>query len=847
MLRRDAGKSVSICDGFRKRYFHHMGRGLLPLLAVMLLAAPQLAFAQDSLAVTVNPRTLTVVEDATNTYTVKLDTEPSEDVVITVGGTTADLTVAPTSLTFTTTDFATAQPVTVTAGGDDNGVDETVTLTHTAMIGDDEDEVALRRATVTVTVDDNDPRLVTLSTNAVTVEEASATAGSYTVVLSTEPTATVTVDIAGASGEITVSPSRLFFTADNYNMAQPVSVFAGEDFDAESDTATLTHRVRGGDYTGVQANSDAARTATPPRVDSTVMVTVTDNDMRGVTVAPTELDIAAGARGTFSIVLNTQPTGSVRIMVTEAVDDFSVSPYRLTFSSSNWSRPQTVTVRPESDFDPANPPVTLTNAIDISLSSRDESYGTDETNADTVVADVEVTVSASGPAVRLSTSSVTINEGRDAKYTVRLAANPGEGASEEVTVNVPSGSDFTVSPPSLTFAGPTSGGDAATWSTAQTVTVEGPVDDNAVAETVTITHTINDAIVRNGILRATIRESDRKGVTISRPSLEVTEGGTQVYSVLLDSQPVGDAEDRVTVTIGGVSGDVTVDPSLLIFTDDNWSTAQTVEVTAATDDDGVTDAPVTLTHTVRGGDYDRQPAASVRVTIKEIHERGIIVDTMQTDPTVLTIDEGDTGMYSVKLESQPAGTVTVMVRGASGDVTVKPSRLIFTTSDWDEEQTVEVKVGQDDDADNDPAVTLTHVASGGGYSVTSGMVTVRIIDDDQAKKRVIVTPTALHCDRGRSVGKVYRRPGLGTHRHGDDNIGWLGGSRRRQSLVVNPTSLTFNSGQLEQTAAGDGDGRRGRRRNGRPSVNTPVLLTHAVSGGGYDDEVASGVSVTIIG
>ena len=58
-------KSVSICDGFRKRNFFHMGRGLLPFLAVMLLAAPQLAFAQGGLAVTVNPRTLEVEEGDT--------------------------------------------------------------------------------------------------------------------------------------------------------------------------------------------------------------------------------------------------------------------------------------------------------------------------------------------------------------------------------------------------------------------------------------------------------------------------------------------------------------------------------------------------------------------------------------------------------------------------------------------------------------------------------------------------------------------------------------------------------------------------------------------------------------
>ena len=62
MLRRDAGKSVSICDGFRKRDFFHMGRGFLPLLAVMFLAVPQLAVAQGNLAATVDPRSLEITE-----------------------------------------------------------------------------------------------------------------------------------------------------------------------------------------------------------------------------------------------------------------------------------------------------------------------------------------------------------------------------------------------------------------------------------------------------------------------------------------------------------------------------------------------------------------------------------------------------------------------------------------------------------------------------------------------------------------------------------------------------------------------------------------------------------------
>ena len=826
MLRRDSAMFVSILDGFRQRNLVHVGRGLLPLMVVMLLAAPQLAMAQGGLAVTVNPRELKVTEGDTTGegYTVVLDTEPAKDVFITVVGaptTGADITVSSTSLTFTAPstpggadgNWDTEQTVTVTASEDPDAVSEMITITHTATIDDDEDgvndddedAVALSRASVQVTAMDNDTKAVTITAVSPLVvnEAASAT---YTVALATQPTAMVTVDVKGVSGELTVSPSRLFFFNDaNYNTAQTVTVFAGEDLDADDDPATLTHDVRGGDYTGVAA--------TPVSVP----VSVDDNDTRGVTVTPAELDIAAGARGTFSVVLNTQPTGSVRITVAEDSTDLSVSPPSLNFSSSNWNRPQTVTVRVNSNAQTGN--VTLTNSIDKSSSSRDKGYAPMIPTRAVAVANVGVTISDSEPAVRLSPSSVTINEGGDAKYTVRLATNPGVGATHTVVLDVPDGSGFsaTVDPATdLVFTGPsTQGATDATWNTARTITVTGPVDDNAVEEAVTITHTINDAIVGNGILQAKVRESDRKGVTISRTSLEVTEGGTQVYSVLLDSEPVGDAEDRVTVTIGGASGDVTVNPSQLVFTATGatiWSTAQTVEVTAATDDDGVTDSPVTLTHTVRGGDYDRQPAASVRVTIKEIHERDIIVS-----PSSLPVTEGMTGMYSVKLASQPTGTVTVLVRGASGDVTVNPSRLIFTTSSWNEEQTVEVKVGQDDDADNDTAVTLTHVASGGGYSVTSGMVTVTITDDDQARKGVIVTPTAFTVTEGGASARYTVV--LGSEPTGTVTI-TLGGlaAARTQSLVVNPTSLTFNSGNWNRPqpvtvrAAEDDDATRDHRQ-----------------------------------
>ena len=87
------------------------------------------------------------------------------------------------------------------------------------------------------------------------------------------------------------------------------------------------------------------------------------------------------------------------------------------------------------------------------------------------------------------------------------------------------------------------------------------------------------------------------GVTVNPTEVTVTEGGTATYTVVLDSEPTG----NVTVTIQDPTGntDVTADPVSLTFTDQTWSTAQTVTVRAAEDDNG-DDETVTITHTVAG-------------------------------------------------------------------------------------------------------------------------------------------------------------------------------------------------------------------------------------------------------
>ena len=297
--------------------------------------------------------------------------------------------------------------------------------------------------------------------------------------------------------------------------------------------------------------------------------------------------------------------------------------------------------------------------------------------------------------VRLSRNSLTVNEGTSSAYTVRLSSPAG------VTVNLTSSDpDLTLDKYVLTFT-------TDDYNTAQTVMVTAAEDDDGVSETPTVAHTINDATVAGGILRVTVSENDQKGVELDQTSLAVAEGASATYTIRLKTEPT----DNVTVTITGASGDVTVDPSQRTFTSDDWFQAKEVVVSAAEDPDGEPDAAVTLRHTVRGGDYHNQRVDTVRVTITEDETLGVIASTDS-----LMIMEGDTGTYTVKLESQPTGTVTVMVRADSGDVTVTPSRLIFTTGNWDSSQTVEVKALQDADAEQDAAIRLTHTASGGGYT-----------------------------------------------------------------------------------------------------------------------------------
>ena len=135
------------------------------------------------------------------------------------------------------------------------------------------------------------------------------------------------------------------------------------------------------------------------------------------------------------------------------------------------------------------------------------------------------------------------------------------------------------------------------------------------------------------------------GVTVSTPTLGINEGSNGTYTVVLDAAPTG----AVTVTPSSDNMAVTA-PGALTFTTSNWSTPQTVAVSATEDGDS-TDDTATVSHAVSGyGSVATAPSVTVTVRDNEA------VSPPTTGPT--------TGDGSSGSSSSAGDTSLVFIEGA---------------------------------------------------------------------------------------------------------------------------------------------------------------------------------------
>ena len=698
----------------------------------------QLSITDDDVrGVMVAPTALTLTEGGdpndVNTYTVVLRSQPTGPVTVTLAVTgDSDVTASTETLSFTTSNWDMPQTVRMSAAEDADTVADTATVAHTPSGAD---YTGVMAASVSVMVPDDDTVSTTVTLNLAPGMVSEGVGGSGRPVTVTgrlngaprmSPTV-VTLSVAGGTAAVGAD----FTAVDSFTLTIPAESTSGtatftlipvdDDIDEMDETIT------------VSGTTSSGLTLTPTSLTVTIIDDETTSTRVALSVNPAR--VSEGAGGT-TVTVRAALNGAVRLgstavtvavgetgdSATEGTDYETVDGLTLTIPAESTSGTAIFTLIPvDDDIDESNETVTVSGTTSVS---------------DLTVTDAQLRITDNDPApptssprsqtVSFGSSRYRVREGETVEVTIRLSlasaglltipltAKNEDGASDDDYSGVPKNVVFdggeTVA--TFTFTAVTDGVNEGT----ERVTLGfGAVPSRVnVATRFTAEVIIEDVTI----------EDDRRGVRITPFALEVMEGGRETYTVVLESAPTG----PVTVTVEGAAEDVRAAPESLVFTPSNWSTAQTVTVTAAEDEDQLEDAPVTLTHRVRGGGYAGLAAPAVVVTVLENDFPGLSINDAE-------VSEGDGEiLFAVTMDDGPSSR-TVRVEWVTSDGTAKVGEdyagqigeLVFAPGEIRQEATVAVL----DDGVIEPDETFTVALSNPrGATLVRDEATGVIKDDD---------------------------------------------------------------------------------------------------------------------
>ena len=584
-------------------------------------------------------------------------------------------------------------------------------------------------------------------------------------IASTAPTALAETNLDGA--RVTVELSGTTFgaslAASNFTL-QTSGTIAGlsiASVSRSSDTrATLTLRF---DFENTNFDTQATLAV---RVLAAALSSASDLDTQTVAVAPTlrlvfggpsNIDTVrawsvdedpAGSNnnvGAYNIALTGQPTGAVTVTPTSSNSDVTmIGTFPLSFDGTNWNTTQTVGVRASQDGDAIDDIAVISHAV---------------TGIPGLTAGRRLTLTVNDDETQgltLTTTTLTslgVTEGNTVTYTARLASAPTGPVRVQITSNdgaVSVDTDGTAAGEQNTLLF-----NATNYNTPQTVSVRAAQDDDGESESVTLNHVVFGADYQDlddVAVTFTVTDDDTRGATLSTGGVSyvVQENGSRQYTLVLDTQPVN---GNVSVAVASsATTTVTAAPSTLTFTAQNWNVPQSITISGV-DDANTVDNFATVTHTASGADYGSVTIPDLGVWVSDDDVAGLKVL-----PSVLTVSEGGTGTYTVRLNAAPTATVTVTVAAASAKVTADTdtgtpgdqTTLSFNATNWNTAQTVTVTGAADDDG-ADESVGISHSVTGTGNYASlpafqrPGLV-VQVRDDETAG--VVVSPTSLTIDEG---------------------------------------------------------------------------------------------------
>ena len=746
----------------------------------------------DVAGVTLSKTSLNIAEGGSGDYSVVLTSEPTADVTIESRAPAgSDLTVNPSSLTFTSGDWDSPQTVAVSAADDNDFTDDTGTIRH-RVTSSDSDYNNRSVGSVAVTVDDDEQVPVTVKFGSANYTVAEGGTVDVTVTLNRDPKRTVMIPIDtdnqnGASdADYRDVPSSVTF--DSGDTSVTFAVTAEQDSDDDDGESV---RLSFGGLTG-------AVTAVTPSA-STISITDDDHPIVRVSFEESSYDVNEGGSVNVMLTLDEAPGRSVTVDIdsmnrgTATTDDYSV-PGEVRFGPNDTEK--SISFRTTQDSlndDGESVDLTLSSTLPDRVTEGSPSLTTVSINDD------------DGPGVLITPTTLTVPEGRSRTYTVKLTSQPT--ANVTVTINTSDSTTVThdATDDMLTFT-------AANWATNQTVRVSAEDDDDHLDDTATISHSVASAdgdYNNRSVSSVAVTVTDDEGVPVTvnfkESTYTVPEGGTVDVTVTLNRDPERTVVISITKTNqgGAVNGDYRGVPSSVTF-NSGGDTEQTFTVTARPDDDNDDGESVKLTF---GTLPEAVTASGATETTIAITDDDVPQVTVSFKESSYRVAEGESVDVSVTLSADPERRVTVGISATGQDgVTVQgdpgadysgvPGSVTFTDG-GDLSQTFTITAVDDAGDDDGESILLGFGNVPTGVTRGTG-VTVTIDDDDVPDVVVSFAAAAYDVDEDGSVTvkvKLDRDPErqvmipITTFDQG-------GASTQDYSGV--PAMVTFESDEIEQ-------------------------------------------------
>ncbi|MCE9571978.1 MAG: hypothetical protein K8W52_02360 [Deltaproteobacteria bacterium] len=486
----------------------------------------------DTQVITLSKTTSTIVEPGSDSFTAALGFDPGGTVSVTVASNDPGVDVFPTTLTFNSSNYAMAKTVNLSAvdDADANSIDTTVDLSGAGA--------TLKSVAVHVT--DNDTvALVLDQTGIVSIAEGGGV--DVKVHLAAKPNSSVTITPQiGPGTAITVTPTSQTIAPSAYATDVTFHFAAGQDGNATSEDIPVTF------HPSVAGIADVG-----------ITLRTVDDDVLGIALSTTALNLVEqGTPGTFDVSLSAMPSGTVTVTLSSSSGDASLNKTSLTFTTSTWSMPQTVTVTAPMDANTLPGSATISLAA-TGLTTRTVAVAVTDDDTQAIQDDVA--------------TSLAVTEGSSTTFQVRLAFDP----VTPLTVTVAS-LDASLAAPSATSQTLTF--DSSNYSTTKTVTINGVQDQNLASGATTIRLTSPGLTTVN--IPINVTDDDTQVILATASSVTVPEGSSVQFDVSLKFDPGG------TVNLALASGNATalpVTPGTIQFTSANYSSPVHVTVSAPAD------------------------------------------------------------------------------------------------------------------------------------------------------------------------------------------------------------------------------------------------------------------------